>query len=146
MKQLLPFRVGHENYGLELEDVQEIVEDAQIYPLPGTPADIAGAIAFHGRIVPVIDLPRLLHFPRGRIGRRLVVLTNAHGPMALGVDQVDVIIKADNFAGSSSQESSERRYVARVFICAGQMTSLLDLQQLQLRVAELCIQGATDAN
>jgi chemotaxis signal transduction protein len=146
MKQLLPFRVGYENYGLELKNVQEIVEDVKIYPLPGTPAAIAGAIAFHGRIVPVIDLPRLLNFPLGRIGRRLVVLTNAHGPMALGVDRVDAIVKGDSFAGSPTQESSDRPYVAKVLICGGQMTGLLDLGQLRQRVTDLCIQGATDAH
>mgnify|MGYP005846298995 CR=1 FL=1 len=144
MKQLLPVRVGYENYGLKLEDVQEIVEDVKIYPLPGTPAEIAGAIAFHGRIVPVIDLPRLLKFPLGRIGRRLVVLTNAHGPMALGVDRVAAITKADGFAGSPTQESSDRPYVEQVHICGGQMIGRLDLEQLGQKVAELCLQGAAD--
>ncbi|MCF6267145.1 MAG: chemotaxis protein CheW, partial [Desulfuromusa sp.] len=62
IKQLLPFKVGYETYALELVEVQEIIENQKIYPFPGTPEIIAGAIGFHGRIVPVVDLAMLLKF------------------------------------------------------------------------------------
>ena len=140
MSQLLPFRVDYETYALELDKVQEIVEDARLYPLPESSADIAGAIAFHGRIVPVIDLPQLLDFPNGRIGRRLIVLINSQGPIALGVDQVEAIVKLDSFAEVLVQEGA-RPYVRRTFSCAGRMISLLDLDQLQLRLTDLCTKG-----
>ena len=95
MKQLLPFTVGYETYALELVEVQEVVENQKIYPFPGSPEIVAGSINFHGRIIPVVDLVKLLNFPPDKRGQRLIVLTNQRGPVALEVDQVQAVINIE---------------------------------------------------
>ncbi len=140
MKQLLPFRVGYENYALELVEVQEVVENQTIYDFPGSPKVVAGAIGFHGRIVPVIDLAVLLDFPTGKLGQRLIVLVNKWGPVALGVDQVRAIINIEINQTNQMQNYAERNYIRDVINCGGEMISLFDLDQLQINLESLCAQ------
>ncbi len=140
IKQLLPFKIGYETYALELVEVQEIIENQKIYPFPGTPEIIAGAIGFHGRIVPVVDLAMLLKFPAGKIGQRLIVLTNERGPVTLGVDRVYSIINIEINQTNQMQNYAERNYICDVINWGGEMISLFDLDQLQLKLESLCIQ------
>lgn len=138
MKQLLPFRVGYETYALELIEIQEIVEQQKIHAFPGAPDVVAGAIGFHGRIVPVIDLAKLLDFPTGKIGQRLIVLIDKRGPVALGVDRVGSIINLEITQANRMQNYSERAYISDIFNWGGGMISLLDLDQVQAELELRC--------
>ena len=140
MKQLLPFKVGYETYALELVEVQEIVENHKIYDFPGSPEVVAGAIGFHGRIVPVVNLALLLNFSTGKIGSRLIVLTNEYGPVALGVDQVRAIINIEINQINQMQNYTERNYIKDIINCGGEMISLFDLDKLQNKLESLCLQ------
>lgn len=140
MKQLLPFKIGYETYALELIEVQEVVENQQVYDFPGSPGAIAGAIGFHGRIVPVVDLALLLDFPAGKLGQRLIVLINERGPVALGVDQVRAIINIEKNQTNRIQNHTEQNYISDVVNCGGEMISLFDLDQLQTKLESLCAQ------
>lgn len=138
MKQLLPFKVGYESYALELNEIQEIVEQQRIDPFPGAPDIVAGAIAFHGRIVPVISMPKLLNFPTGTIGSRLIVLVDDRGPIALGVDQVGSIINLQPSAFNPVQNYSERKYISAVVNWRGAMLGLLQLDQIETDIDLFC--------
>lgn len=138
MTQLLPFKLSEETYALELTDIKEVVENQQIYPLPGAPQNIAGAISFHGRIVPVIDLPLLLDFTAGKRCERLIVLTDLHGPVALAVDRLRPVITVDLVHSVLSQSESEEDCIRDVLNWQDEMISLLDLGQLQMRLETLC--------
>ncbi|SEA38191.1 Chemotaxis signal transduction protein [Desulfuromusa kysingii] len=140
MKQLLPFKVGYETYALPLIEVQEVVENQIVHPFPGAPAIIAGAIAFHGRIVPVVNLSLLLDFPVGKIGPRLIVLINKRGPVALGVDQVRTVINLEINQTNQMQNRIERNYIDDVINWDGEMISLFALDQLQNELQSLCEQ------
>jgi purine-binding chemotaxis protein CheW len=139
MKQLLPFTIGYETYALPLVEVQEVVEKPAIYNFPGAPKAVAGAIGFHGRIVPVVDLAQLLDFPTGKLGQRLIVLVNERGPVALGVDQVQAIIKIEINQTRQMENYAERSYIKDVMNWRGKMISLFDLDQLQIKLESLCI-------
>ncbi len=54
--QFLAFRLGEEEYGLEILRVQEIKGYSKITPLPNTPLEIKGVMNLRGSVVPVIDL------------------------------------------------------------------------------------------
>ncbi len=140
MRQLLPFIIGYETYALDLVDVQEVVENQRIYPFLGSPDIVAGAINFHGRIIPVVDLARLLNFPPEKMGQRLIVLINQRGPVALGVDQVQAIINIETGSDHQMENYAERSYIKDVINWRGKMISLFDLDQLQVKLELLCTQ------
>ncbi len=138
MTQLLPFRIGIESYALELPVIQEVVENRMVYPFPAVPDDISGAIGFHGRIVPVINLPRLMGQPDLNICNRLIVLVNDYGPVALAVDQVRAILNLEISHANRLGHEDGGHYIKEVISWQGQMINLFDLDKLQSRIAELC--------
>lgn len=139
--QLLPFSVGDETYALELAEVQEVVEDKTIYPFPGTTAIIAGAISFHGRIITVIELAHILNFPDGKIGNRLIVLTNQQEQFAVGVEHVGKIINIDPEKVRRMESPDGKNYITEVIQHSGKVINLFNLEQLKLRLTELCSGG-----
>jgi purine-binding chemotaxis protein CheW len=54
--QLVSFTVGKEEYGVHIEEVQEIVRMPEITRLPQTASFIKGVINLRGNIIPVIDM------------------------------------------------------------------------------------------
>lgn len=52
----LTFRLGTEEYGLDILKVQEIIGIMPITKVPRTPAYVRGVINLRGRVIPVVDL------------------------------------------------------------------------------------------
>ena len=52
----LTFRLGKEEYGIEILRVREIIGLMDITPVPRSPEHIRGVINLRGRIIPVLDL------------------------------------------------------------------------------------------
>lgn len=56
--KFLSFRLGGEEYGVEILRVREIIGIIDITPLPQTPNYVKGVINLRGKIIPVIELRR----------------------------------------------------------------------------------------
>ncbi len=52
----LTFKMGNEEYGIEIMKVFEIIGIMEITPVPRTPKFIRGVINLRGKIIPVVDL------------------------------------------------------------------------------------------
>lgn len=52
----LTFKLAHEEYGLEILKVQEIISMMEVTHLPSMPEFIRGVINLRGKIIPIIDL------------------------------------------------------------------------------------------
>jgi purine-binding chemotaxis protein CheW len=139
MIQLLPFEVGNEIYALELVDIQEIVETCNLHPFPGAPETISGAIAFHGRIVPVVNLPLLLGFNTDQRGPRVIVLANQYGPFALAVDRLRPLIGLKKSFVKDDESVIKEPSVRSVFACGDHMISLLDVNYVAAALETACI-------
>ena len=59
-KQLVGFVIGDELFGVNILDVQEIIRDTTITPIPDAPDFLEGVINLRGSIIPVIDLRKRL--------------------------------------------------------------------------------------
>ncbi len=53
------FRRGGRSYYLPLDNLREVVEIKEVFPLPLAPDYILGAIPLRGTVVPVIDLAKI---------------------------------------------------------------------------------------
>lgn len=61
LEQTLVFRLGNELFGLPLTLVREVFDlGAEPIAVPAGPGWLAGIIHHHGRVVPVVELARLL--------------------------------------------------------------------------------------
>src|SRR5215207_737208 len=57
---VLTFQVGNDRLALDIRRVREVVPRVQLDRSAGSPAWLAGMFVYRGRVVPVIDLHRLL--------------------------------------------------------------------------------------
>jgi len=131
MELVLIFRLGEEFYGLDVRQVQEIVEapDYDYIPLAGQ--EYLGAVNFHGSILPVLDLAGYLGFEQADRDDRIIVLTAADGSLALAVGTVGRIVPLEREQLLPAREDQEREaFIREVFNHGGDMINLLDLQRL----------------
>jgi len=56
-RQLVVFRLLEEEFGVEIENVKEIVRLPDITPIPRSPDYVAGICNLRGNVLPVIDTP-----------------------------------------------------------------------------------------
>lgn len=92
----LVVRLGYEFYGLPLESLTAAYQDrinltTPIVPVPCTPPFVAGIANIRGRVIPVIDLARLLSIPAeatASTSTGIIVVTNEDVTMAFRVDAI----------------------------------------------------------
>ncbi|OGP64852.1 MAG: hypothetical protein A2170_09630 [Deltaproteobacteria bacterium RBG_13_53_10] len=60
-RQILVFRLGSEELGLDISCVREVLRPQEICPLPKAPQFVEGVINLRGQIVALIDLRKKLH-------------------------------------------------------------------------------------
>jgi len=58
--QLVCFKFGNDEFGVNILKVKEIVRLQEIAKVPQTPASVAGVINLRGNVIPVIDLRKKL--------------------------------------------------------------------------------------
>ena len=63
--QLVSFRLGQEEYGIEITHVREIILMGVITRVPQTPAYVKGLINLRSTVIPVIDLRIRFGLPEG---------------------------------------------------------------------------------
>lgn len=63
MRELVSFRIGREDFGVDILMVQEIIRLPDVTPIPNAPGFILGVINLRGRIIPVVDLRLRLMIP-----------------------------------------------------------------------------------
>jgi len=77
--QLVSFRLGKEEFGIEITQVREIILMGDITRIPQTPTFVKGLINLRSTVIPVIDL-------RVRFGMETAALTDESRIMVLNVD------------------------------------------------------------
>lgn len=126
MALTLLFTLGDETYGLEIDAIQEIVEDQVLHYVPRARGVLTGAVNFHGRILPVIDLPLLLGFADRQRSSRRLVLSTAHHALVLTVNGVERIVELDIPSLQPPSAAAEGRAVRGLVEYDGQTVKLLD--------------------
>jgi purine-binding chemotaxis protein CheW len=93
-RQFLTFRLGDEEYGLEILRVQEIKGYSRVTPLPNTPPEVRGVMNLRGAVVPVFDLRTRFGLPAAEYTRFTVIIVVTAGPRVGGlvVDAVSDVL------------------------------------------------------
>lgn len=93
--QLVVFRIGDEEFGVEINQVREIVRLVQITYLPKSLPFIEGVVNLRGQIVAVIDLAKRLGISSGVRGEqsRIVVAEAQGNTVGMIVDSVSEVVR-----------------------------------------------------
>lgn len=91
------FKLGDEEYGIEIEKVQDIITVPTIAPIINSPFSIIGMSNFRGKLISVMDLRKRLSLPEQPLTRksRIIVVKVKNELLGLLVDQVTQVLKVD---------------------------------------------------
>jgi len=93
--QLCTFRVGGEDYAVDVMRVREIITPLPITPVPRAPPFVEGVVRLRGEVVPIVDVRRRFGLPAGAAGRktRFVIVRVAERRLGLVVDEVCEVMR-----------------------------------------------------
>ena len=94
----LTFKLGAEEFGLEILKVQEIIKMMEITKVPRTPEFVRGVINLRGKVIPVVDLRLKFSMPTVPITEKTCVIVvqvaHSNGAVTMGaiVDEVSEVL------------------------------------------------------
>ncbi len=90
--QLVTFELGGENYGIDIMQVEGIVQVQQIRPIPYAPEYVEGIFNLRGEIIPVINLHRRFRLKQMEISEEDKLLS---GMVILAIDDMHLAVIID---------------------------------------------------
>lgn len=134
-RQLVIFRVGVTQYGVAIEDVEEILFPQVVTRVPGAPNGVLGLAEVRGRVVPVFDLHWKFGVPDpdDDLNARFVLVRTYEGPVALLVDAVEAVVNSRREAFQSVRtpgQSAGLGYLNGVFRHAESLVLWVDPARL----------------
>lgn len=93
--QLCAFRVGTEDYAVDIMRVREILRPQPVTPVPRAPAFVEGVFRLRGEVIPVVDVRRRFGLPvEPPTPKTRFLLVNVAGRrLALVVDEVCEVLR-----------------------------------------------------
>jgi purine-binding chemotaxis protein CheW len=93
--QLVTFRVGGEEFGLDVFTVHEILRHTGVTPVPKAPRFVEGVLDVRGTLVPVVDLRKRFEVAEARVDEETrIVLVDFEGErLGLVVDSVTEVLR-----------------------------------------------------
>lgn len=139
--QLVSFKIGDEEFGVDILSVQEINRMSQITKVPNTPEFIEGVINLRGRIIPVIDLRVKLGMIRKEHGKntRIVVVELKEQTIGFIVDEVSEVLRIPKEITEAPPEmvgGVKSDYITSIGKLEDRLLILLDLEKI-LSASEL---------
>lgn len=88
--QLVVFRLAREEYGVDIQQVREIIKVIDITRVPKAPEFIEGVINLRGQITPIMDLRKRLDLPELERGEetRIIIIEIGKNVVGMIVDAV----------------------------------------------------------
>ncbi len=92
--QVVSFRLGNEEYGVDIAQVQEIIRMVEITHVPRAPKFMEGVINLRGQLIPIIDLRTRFGMPRidATKNTRIVVTEIGNKRVGIVVDSVSEVL------------------------------------------------------
>ncbi|MCF8880096.1 chemotaxis protein CheW [Hyphobacterium sp. SN044] len=134
-KELISFRIGEQEFCVDIMAVREIRGWTPATPLPQSPSYVRGIINLRGAVLPVVDLAARLGLGAADPSDRHVIIVARIGERWVGllVDAVSDILAASEEAIQPAPDvacDTVRKFVRGVLPVEGRMISLISLDHL----------------
>lgn len=132
--QLVSFKIGTEEFGVNILKVQEINRMLQITNVPNTPNFIEGVINLRGRVIPVIDLRVKFNMPKKEHDKqtRIIVVELEDKTVGFLVDEVSEVLRIPKSITEAPPElvsNVNSDYITAVGKLDDRLIILLDLEK-----------------
>lgn len=133
--ELISFRIGEQEFCLDIMAVRENRGGAATTPLPHSPDFVLGVINLRGAVLPIIDLKARLGLGKGETTERSVVIVVRIGSRLVGllVDAVSEILAADPSMIQPTPSigcDTVTRFVRGILTMDGRMVSWIALDEI----------------
>jgi purine-binding chemotaxis protein CheW len=113
--QLVSFKIGNEEFGLDILKVQEIIRLRDLTRVPNLPDFVDGVINLRGQVIPVIGLRRRLGVEQAEADKRTRIVVAEVNGHVLGfvVDEVSEVLRIspETVEPPPQMGTVERKYV-----------------------------------
>lgn len=129
------FKLGDEEYGIEIEHVQDIITVPVISPIINSPFSILGMSHFRGKLISVMDLRQRLDLPEQPLSRksRIIVVEIKNQLLGLLVDQVIQVLKVneEQMEHAPGYESQiDEAYIRGIYHVENRLMIFLDVNRI----------------
>ena len=92
--ELVVFKLGGEEYGIEISQVREIIREREITPMPRQPPYVEGVLNVRGTIIPVVNLKKRFRLT-GDLTQHphTIIVESGDGLIGLLVEAVSEVIR-----------------------------------------------------
>lgn len=145
--QLVTFRVGPEEFGLDVFAVHEILRYQEPTPVPKAPAFVEGVIDVRGTLVPVVDLRRRFEVKEAPVNDETRIVLVQYGGERLGlvVDAVTEVLRVPETAVSEPPayiRGLAAEYVRGMVRQEGRLIVLIDIDRILSSQERIALEGA----
>jgi len=150
VKECLSFRLGAEEYGIDILAVREIREFERPTRIANAPEFILGVVNLRGVIVPIVDLRIKFGMPEPRYdGSTVVIILNvANRVLGIVVDSVSDVLPLKNEDIRPAPEFSaaiDASFVKGLASISGRLLILVDIEMLMTSPSMALVDSAKAA-
>jgi purine-binding chemotaxis protein CheW len=134
--ELLTFTLAREEYAFRIEDLQEIVKPQRITKIPKSEPHLLGITSLRGKIIPVIDLKKILSLEGAATGdvskQKIAILKGPKGTIGVVIDRVVGVIRpsvSQIVESPAHLPEAEIKYIEGVAIMEGKFISILRIEE-----------------
>lgn len=130
--QVVSFRLGSEEYGVDISQVQEIIRMVEITHVPRAPHFMEGVINLRGQLIPIIDLRTRFSMSRAEHTKSTRIVVTEIGSKKVGI-VVDSVSEVLNIPMEQVEDAPDMiagvgtEYIQGVGKIANRLIILLDL-------------------
>ena len=97
MTDVLSFQIHNQEYAIDVEEIESVVDIEEVTPVPKSREFINGVINLRGRIVPVVDLTKKINIklPEEHEFENILVLKIDEQEIGVFVDEVKNVLSID---------------------------------------------------
>jgi len=133
--QLVSFKIGNEEFGVDILKVQEINKLVQITQVPSAPEFVDGVVNLRGRIIPIIDMRTRLQLPKKEHDKntRIIIIELNNNTIGFIVDAVSEVLRISRDIIEEPPAISKginAEYITAVAKLEDRLLILLDLERL----------------
>ncbi len=128
--QFVAFRIGTQQFAVEIHRVSEVISYCEITPIPGAPPFVEGMIDLRGQLVPVLDIRKRLCLAEilNTMQTRILILRINRQKIGLIVDEADQVYTIPTEKIQAPPDGAD--YVLAVAKHENVLLVVLDLERL----------------
>lgn len=133
--QLITFRLGGEDFGIDVAKVQRVLNVPQLRTVPNAPDFVEGLMSVGESVIPVIDMRKRFSLSIDNVAAagRLVTVDLAGSLVGLVVDEVPGVVRVDPNSVAPAPDLFKglaSRYLLGIVDVRGRLVILVDLDEI----------------